>query len=445
MREMMARIVSQPMMAEESWLEATIAGIMGGPEATYFAGRWDPKNRINVTDDGIGIVHVSGLLVSRGPWLGSIWGMCSYEGLGEQFKRLAADDSIKHVVLDIDSGGGMVAGIWDLMPQLAALREQKPVTAIANPFCCSSAYAIGCAADRLVVNRSSTTGSIGVIRPHMDMTAALEKWGYKVTMFKAGRYKDAGSGMRPLDEEARAYIQADVDDAYAKFVDHVAAHRPLDQAAVRATEARVYCPEDACAAGLADGVASFDELLDQIRVPRRASVARKQPTPPGGSMSNTQGAALSAADLERLSASLANMVAKPAQASAPAADTVSRAEAERMAADAASAASAKARKDERDRISAITSCEAAHGRAAAALKMALTTDLTAEQAAGLLADLPKAEAKADSAPNPLFAAMRQPGTSAGVRPDGAAPTGAAEEKPSLAASFASRHAKKKVG
>lgn len=438
--QLLAALSSQPLMIEPGFLGSLLA--LGDsppvsrppsayhhgaehPDASYFLGSYDPRTRVNITDDGIAMSRVHGLLVNRGPWLGSIWGMTSYEGLGEQLKRLADDPDVKHIVLDIDSGGGMVAGCWDLMPTIAAVRKKKPVTAVANAWACSAAYAIGAAADHLYVNRSSTTGSIGVVRPHMDMSEALAKHGVRPTMFVAGRMKAAGNGYQRLTSEAAAYIQAGVDEAYEKFVAHVAERRKLDPEAVKATEARVYGPEDACALGLACGIMNFDEVIDLIRNPRKSSGRRT--SPPGGTMNNTQsGVGLSAADLEALSASIVAAV-KPK----PADDRVSRAEAERMVADAAAKAGATARSEERARVLAITSCEAAKGREAAALKMALTTDLSAEQAAGLLADLPKAEAVAAKPASQFAAAMSNPANAANIRPDASAATGSTSARPSM--------------
>ncbi len=429
---LMHAIGTQAMMADEVWLSHFLGSVIAQPDASWFMGSYDPRTRCNVTDDGIAMVRVHGLLVNRGPWLGSIWGMTSYEGLGEQLKRCAADSSIKQIVLDIDSGGGMVAGLWDLMPALAQIREKKPVTAIANAFCASAAYAIGCAADKLYVNRSSMTGSIGVIRPHLDYSGAMEKHGVRATMFKAGRFKDAGSSMVPLTREAADYIQTSVDQNYDQFVAHVAQHRRIDPQAVRDTEARVYGAEDTCALGLADGIMGLDELVDHLRSPRNTSSSpgRSRPSPPssGGHMT-TQAAApnYSAADLELLSNSIAaSLKARPLE------EKVSKAEAERMAEDAADKAAAEARASERARIGAITGHESAKGREGAALKMALTTDLSVDQAAGLLAEMPAAsQAKPETA---LSSAMRDPKNSAGIRPDAAAAAGAtgASARPSLA-------------
>ncbi|MGE3064120.1 MAG: S49 family peptidase [Hyphomicrobiaceae bacterium] len=460
-----AHIAAGPMLIEEAFLDSVCAvidrgGQLGpGPDESeaamgVFLGRYDGRSRLTVTDDGIAIVGVRGLLVNRGGWLGSIWGMTSYEGLAEQMRRCAADPDVRHIVLDVDSGGGMVAGIWDLMPTIAAARAKKPVTAIANAWACSAAYAIACAAGELYVNRSSTTGSIGVVRQHVDTSGAMAKWGYRVTLFKAGAFKTAGSGVEELTPEVRAYIQAGIDEAYAQFVDHVAEHRGLDAAAVRATEARVYGAADAVDLGLADGMLSIEELIDHIRVPRRVPASRAGPPAPARSQKREtpmtlkpgQAAAGTDAGPDLATAISATIAAMRGETQAgtgqqqPADDRLTRAEAEALATEAAT----RAVTADRERTATILSLAEASGHETRALKLAHETSMSVEQIKAFLADLPKPTAAGATTPgfeHALRTAMQAPGSSAGVKPDaGASPTGAsaAGSRPSLAAVFADR-------
>jgi capsid assembly protease len=455
-----AQIAAGPMLIEEPYLDAICAAIDSGAQLgpgpdesetamSVFLGRYDPRSRLSVTDDGIAIVGVRGLLVNRGGWLGSIWGMTSYEGLAEQIRRCAASDDVRHIVLDVDSGGGMVAGIWDLMPVIGQAREKKPVTAIANAWACSAAYAIASAAGELYVNRSSTTGSIGVVRQHVDATGAMAKWGYRVTMFKAGAYKTAGSSVEALSPEVRAYIQAGIDEAYATFVDHVAASRRLDADAVRATEARVYGASDAVDLGLADGVLSIEELIDHIRVPRSRRPASPRTTAREHAMTLRQGQ--TAAGAENAGPDLAAVITatlagirseQQAQAGSgqqPAADDrLTRAQAEALASETAT----RAVKADRERTSAILGLAEAAGHEGRALQLAHETTMSVEQIKAFLADLPKPTAATPSTgfAAALSAAMTKPGASAGIKPDATAADGSAAPSMSLADKAAARFA-----
>ena len=438
----------QPLMVDEAFFDSFVASLLRGDahaqapataeplQMSSFAGAYDRQSRYNVTDDGIAIIPVQGLLVDRGPWLGMVWGMTSYEGLAEQLKRATADTAIKRIVLDVDSGGGMVAGIWDLMPVIDAAKKAKPVVALANSFAASAAYAIACAADKLYVNRSSLTGSIGVVRPHYDMTAALEKWGVKVTMFKAGAYKTAGSQSEPLTADTSAYIQAGIDEAMAAFVGHVATYRGLDPAAVIDTQARIYGAADAVSLGLADGILSFEELLENVRTASTPPARKRAQSPGASKMSTNPGSAsLSEADTARIAAGVAEVLAAKDAAKDAAAKAAAAAAAAPAAVDPKAAAEAAVAAD-RARVAAVLALPEAKGRESAAMKLALR-GLDAAAAKDILADLPVA-----GAANPLAAAMENAANSAGVRPEaGSAANGTGKVKASMADLVKSRVAK----
>ncbi len=399
------------------------------PFASRFVGRYDRETRCNVTDDGVAVLPVHGTLINRGAWLGSFWGYTTYEGLAEQMKRLASDPGVKSVLLDINSGGGEVAGLWDLMPVLGALKQAKPVTAIANACAASAAYAIGCAAHQIYVARSGMAGSIGVVSVHMSYAEAMQRYGVKPTLIQAGRYKTLGNRYQDLDAESLGLLQASCDSAYDQFVAHVASARGLEPSHIRATEARVFKGQEAVDAEIVDGVASFEEALDLIR---SRPTARRRASNSGVTYMQTATGSASRAELsDSIAQALAQIGARtltgslPAvQATAPAAqpatDMVSKAEAERLAKEAAETAT----KAERARVASITSSEVAKGREAAALKMALTTSLSVEEAASVLAELPKVEAAkpetATAPANPLHAEMAKRGNAAGVPAQAAA-------------------------
>lgn len=204
------------------------------PSASKFIGTRDVASRWRVTADGIALVPVSGLLVDRGDWLGDLGGWAtSYEGLAEQFRRLAKDSAIKAVVLDIDSGGGMVAGLWDACAELGKLKKAKKVYAVAANLAASAAYAIGCTAHEFYVSRAGTAGSVGVISIHQSYARALDGAGIDTTIIAAGEHKADGNPFTPLSHGARSEICREIDDTYTQFVAHVSTQRRLSDRAVR--------------------------------------------------------------------------------------------------------------------------------------------------------------------------------------------------------------------
>jgi len=222
---------------------------------------------------GIAVIPVVGSLVRRTVGLDPASGFTSYAEIAGMVDAAIADPSVEGIVLDIDSSGGEAGGVFELGERIRAADGVKPVWAIASDTAFSAAYAIGCAASRLLVSRTGGVGSIGVIAMHVDQTARDAQQGYRYTPITAGDHKNDFSPHEKLGPEAHARLQAEVDRLYSMFVDHVAAMRKLDADAVRATEAGIYFGMDAVTAGLADAVGSLDAVLAEFSsflVARRA-------------------------------------------------------------------------------------------------------------------------------------------------------------------------------
>lgn len=231
-----------------------------------FVGSYDRRSAFRVTDDGIALVPVSGILLDRGEWLGDFGGFATtYEGLTEQVRRLAKDPAVSAVVLDIDSPGGMVSGLYDLTNELHELRKAKRVFALAANMADSAAYAIACVAHEVHVTRTGEVGSIGVVTIHQSYGRALDASGVDTTMIYSGDHKVDGNPFQQLSHGARAEMAATGDELYLQFVKHVAKARGLSEEAVRATQARTFLGRKAVDQGLADSVKSVDELLTHIR------------------------------------------------------------------------------------------------------------------------------------------------------------------------------------
>ena len=222
---------------------------------------------------GIAVIPVVGSLVRRTVGLDPASGFTSYAEIAGMVDTAIANPSVEGIVLDIDSSGGEAGGVFELGERIRAADGVKPVWAIASDTAFSAAYAIGCAASRLLVSRTGGVGSIGVIAMHVDQTARDAQQGYRYTPITAGDHKNDFSPHEKLGPEAHARLQAEVDRLYSMFVDHVAAMRKLDADAVRATEAGIYFGMDAVTAGLADAVGSLDAVLAEFSsflVARRA-------------------------------------------------------------------------------------------------------------------------------------------------------------------------------
>lgn len=219
-----------------------------------------------VTEAGIAVVPILGPLMTRGDWLTSLLGAGDYGEIASAVEAALADPSAHAVLLEIDSPGGEVGGLFDLVDRISALRDaaQKPLWAVASESALSAAFAIASVADRLYVTRTAEIGSIGVVAIHVDESVADAVAGLKWTLVHAGDRKIDGNAHEPLSDAAHSAIQADVDALHADLVALVARNRNMSPDAVRATEAAIYRGRRGIDAGLADKLGTVDLALADL-------------------------------------------------------------------------------------------------------------------------------------------------------------------------------------
>ena len=264
-----SRVFGTPLMIARAKLEV-ILGVLaprltgGATEPTDMES--DPAPLTSVTVERIAVISVIGTLVSRSGYLDAASGLASYGDIAAAIAGAMADPSVRGVVLDVDSPGGEVGGLFDLVEQIGAIKSAagKPFWAVANESALSAAYAIASTADRLYVTRTGEVGSIGVVAVHVDESGADAKAGLAWTFVFAGTQKVDGNAHEPLSERARATIQADVDRLYAEFCALVSVNRGLTSEAARGTNAAIYRGELAIRAGLADRLGTLDLAIAEM-------------------------------------------------------------------------------------------------------------------------------------------------------------------------------------
>ena len=384
-----------------------------GEAAVSREGRW---KGYQVTPRGTAIVPIVGELVNRGAYLGASSGLVSYEGVRQQIKNAANDPSVRAIVLDIDSPGGMVAGCAETAALVREVSKSKAVVACANSDTCSAAYAIASGANAIVATESSRVGSIGVLFVHANRARELDKKGVDVTIFQGGKHKTDGHPFGPLSTEVAAEIQGNIDAHYDAFVKLVVSGRPqMSEQQVRDTEARVYRGADAVAHGLADYVGTFDQavaLAESGQVPRRTQDSRSSvPAPinnPPQKVAAIRGASgmdlaarepnsgfetMTVAEVTQAVAALRGTLnmeepvatAQPAVA-APQQSTQPEPPAEKP--ETTEQAAARGRDEEKARVKGILALPEAKERPLAALALAIETDIPVANASATLAKIP---------------------------------------------------------
>lgn len=283
-----SRVFGTPLMIARAKLEVilgVLAPRLAGSTSEPIDAEADRPPQTSITVERIAVVSVIGTLVSRSGYLAAASGLVSYADIGDAIAAAMDDPTARGVILDVDSPGGEVGGLFDLVEQIGAIKtaSAKPLWAVANESALSAAYAVASAADRVYVTRTGEVGSIGVVAVHVDESGADAKAGLAWTFVFAGERKIDANGHEPLSERARAAIQTDVDRLYAELCGLVAANRGLTNEAMRATDAAIYRGELAIRAGLADRVGTLDLAIAEMaaELDRTPSVARTtvNPTP----------------------------------------------------------------------------------------------------------------------------------------------------------------------
>ena len=202
--------------------------------------------------DRIQVVDIDGELVQSKPIL-------------EQLKRYEDSNSVKAILLDIDSPGGGVAVSQEIYTEIKRLREKKDkiIVAYLSSTGASGAFYISCAANKIVANPGTIVGSIGVIAEWVNYADLLQWAKLKEIVFKTGEFKDTGSPSRPITENERKYFQGLIDDMYVQFLEAVSSGRKLDLQEVRSiADGRVFTGKDAKERKLIDETGNFQDAVD---------------------------------------------------------------------------------------------------------------------------------------------------------------------------------------
>lgn len=170
----------------------------------------------------------------------------------EQIELADADPAVQGLLLKLNTPGGQVVPSDDI--RAAAASFDGPTVAYTTDICASGGYWIASGCDELIARDASIVGSIGVRGSRLNVSELADRLGISHEQFTAGRFKDAGSPFRELEDEERDYLQGIVDDHYDAFIDRVSEGRDIDAEALRDTEARVYLGEEAHELGLVDAI-----------------------------------------------------------------------------------------------------------------------------------------------------------------------------------------------
>lgn len=211
-----------------------------------------------VADSKVAVIYITGPLGFSQAGVGP-----DAEQVLKQLEKAAADTAVRAVVLRINSPGGSAAASQEIYRQVLKLKaEGKKVVASLGDVAASGGYYIAAAADKIVANPATVTGSIGVIATVPNLEELYAKIGYKEQVFKSGPHKDMLSPGRPVTPEERQIISRIVAETYEDFVRVVAEGRKMPAERVRElADGRIYTGAQAKELGLVDALGGLDEAV----------------------------------------------------------------------------------------------------------------------------------------------------------------------------------------
>jgi protease-4 len=181
----------------------------------------------------------------------------------ENLAEFSRDETVKAVVLRIESPGGGVSSSQELYKEIGRTAKQKPVVASMGSVAASGGYYIAAAAQKIYANPGTITGSIGVILQFTNFEELFRKIGFRMEIVKSGVYKDVGNPSREMTPEERAYLQEMIDNVHQQFVRDVAQGRGMQVEKVQeVADGRIFTGEQAKELGLVDELGNLKDAID---------------------------------------------------------------------------------------------------------------------------------------------------------------------------------------
>lgn len=203
-----------------------------------------------VFGDRVAVVEIKGVVADAEPTI-------------ENLTKFTKDDSVKALVLRIESPGGGVSPSQELYEEVRRTVQKKPVVVSMGAVAASGGYYIAAAAQKIYANPGTITGSIGVILQFTNLEELFRKIGFRMEIVKSGPYKDVGNPGREMTPEERAYLQDLIDNVHQQFVRAVAQGRRMEEEKVQeVADGRIFTGEQAKELGLVDELGDLKDAIN---------------------------------------------------------------------------------------------------------------------------------------------------------------------------------------
>ncbi|MGL5394110.1 MAG: S49 family peptidase, partial [Shewanella sp.] len=341
-------------------------------------------------------IQVIGPLAHRFSWWS--WG---YRELAGKIKAALNDPAVHAILLDTETPGGTVAGLFDFARFVKKASETKPIYTLINDMACSAGMAIASQTNKRFITQNGIAGSVGVVMMHLNQGPWMDKIGLEATLIYSGDHKVDGNPYAALPDDVRQGYQAECDQLRLEFAELVASNMNLSVEQILATEAQTYRGQEAIDIGFADQLVNSYEIINVINDSNQTAHLNFI----GTSMENqnsTTVAATGGAPAVAASAKLQEQVAATKQQQEASATVAT------VTAIAAGGVSVDAAQMERERIQAIVTSAQGKAQPALAEHFAYNTGMSADDAIKALdaaaKDKPQTDASDKSGVNSGFEA-----------------------------------------
>jgi protease-4 len=251
-------------MAEEkksrTWLWVVIGGgaffmfVLAVFTLVYLAVKSESKGDFTAFGDKIGVVDLEGVILDSKAFI-------------KQVKHYEEDDSVKAIIININSPGGGASASQEMYAELKRMREKnpkKPMISYIGTVGASGAYYAAAGTKEIIAGPASIVGSVGVIASWINYGDLLKWAKLKDETMKAGRLKDAGNPARDMTPEERAYLQGIIDNMHTQFIHDVAEGRGMKQEVLRPlATGEVWTGNQALPLHFIDKVGDFQDAVDE--------------------------------------------------------------------------------------------------------------------------------------------------------------------------------------
>ncbi|MCL5023609.1 MAG: signal peptide peptidase SppA [Nitrospirae bacterium] len=211
----------------------------------------------------LALIHKGGVPIGEKVALIRIEGpIADSKNATEEIRDYAKDESVKAIVLRVDSPGGAVAPSQEIYEEVKKATARKKVVVSMGSLAASGGYYISAPASRIVANPGTLTGSIGVIMEIPNVEGLMNKVGVKTEVIKSGKHKDIASVFRGIGKEERGILQGVLDDVHEQFIRAVAEGRKMAVDEVRKlADGRIFTGEQALKVGLVDELGNLEDAV----------------------------------------------------------------------------------------------------------------------------------------------------------------------------------------